>query len=51
MGMDVLYFDHVGLFQQLGREGMSQRLREVARTEKPDVLFLHSLCGTIRPHA
>jgi spore maturation protein CgeB len=39
MGNDVLYFDFGTLLQRRGRAGMNQRLLEVVRSEKPDVLF------------
>lgn len=39
MGNDVLYFDFGTLLQKRGRTGMNQRLLEVAKSDKPDVLF------------
>lgn len=39
MGHDILYFDFMALLQQHGRETMNHLLRDVARTEKPDLLF------------
>ncbi|MDH4152461.1 MAG: glycosyltransferase [Nitrospira sp.] len=39
MGHDILYFDYMTLMQRYGREGMNQRLKEVAALEKPDLLF------------
>jgi spore maturation protein CgeB len=39
MGQDIIYFDFVSLLQEHGREWMNRRLAEVARTEKPDLLF------------
>jgi spore maturation protein CgeB len=39
MGHDLLYFDFASLLQQRGHAAMNRRLREVVRTEKPDLLF------------
>ncbi len=39
MGLPIIYFDIGGLERELGREGMNRRLVEVARAEKPDVMF------------
>lgn len=39
MGCDILYFDHVGLLKQHGRDAMNRRLREVARAERCDLMF------------
>jgi len=39
MGHDILYFDFMGLLKQYGRAAMNSRLREVAKAEKPDLLF------------
>jgi spore maturation protein CgeB len=39
MGHDILYFDFMSLLQQHGRAAMNARLREVAKAEKPDLLF------------
>ncbi|HKN47148.1 MAG TPA: glycosyltransferase [Candidatus Polarisedimenticolia bacterium] len=39
MGHDLLYFDFLTLLGALGREGMNRRLMEVARAEKPEVMF------------
>jgi spore maturation protein CgeB len=39
MGHDILYFDYMTLMQQYGRDGMNRRLKEVAASEKPDLLF------------
>jgi spore maturation protein CgeB len=39
MGNDILYFDFGTLMQSLGRVGMNKRLREVVRSERPDLLF------------
>lgn len=39
MGHDLLYFDFASLLQQYGRAAMNRRLREVAKAEKPDLLF------------
>jgi len=39
MGHDIVYFDFMTLLQQHGRNWMNERLIEVARAEKPDVIF------------
>jgi spore maturation protein CgeB len=39
MGHDLLYFDYMTLMQKHGRDWMNKRLKEVAETEKPDLLF------------
>jgi spore maturation protein CgeB len=39
MGHHILYFDHVGLWHQVGPDAMNRRLREVVRAERPDVMF------------
>lgn len=39
MGHDLLYFDYMSLMQERGRKWMNHRLLEVARTEKPDLMF------------
>jgi spore maturation protein CgeB len=39
MGHDILYFDFMTLMQEHGRAWMNNRLSEVARAEKPDVMF------------
>ena len=39
MGHDILYFDFMTLMQTHGRDAMNRRLQEVARAEKPDLLF------------
>jgi spore maturation protein CgeB len=39
MGFDILYFDFMSLYQELGREAMNRRLWETVNTEKPDLLF------------
>ena len=46
MGHDILYFDFAGLERRLGREAMNRRLVEVARAERPDLLF----CVLSREH-
>ena len=38
-GHDLLYFDFLTLMQRHGREAMNRRLEEVARAEKPDLMF------------
>jgi spore maturation protein CgeB len=39
MGHDMLYFDFMTLLQQHGKGWMNQRLLEVARSEKPALMF------------
>jgi len=39
MGHDILYFDFMSMLQRHGRAAMNARLREVAKVEKPDLLF------------
>jgi len=39
MGHDILYFDFMTLMQEHGRESMNRRLLEVAKEERPDLLF------------
>ncbi len=39
MGHDILYFDFGSLLLRHGREAMNRRLVEVARAEKPDLMF------------
>ena len=39
MGHDILYFDFMTLMQEHGRTWMNNRLMEVAKTEKPDLMF------------
>jgi len=39
MGHDIIYFDFMTLLQEHGREWMNRRLSEVARLEKPDLMF------------
>ena len=39
MGHDILYFDFMTLLQQHGRSWMNRRLLEVARSEKPVLMF------------
>jgi spore maturation protein CgeB len=39
MGHDIVYFDFMTLMQTHGRGWMNDRLLEVARAEKPDVMF------------
>ncbi len=39
MGVDILHFDYMALLQTYGRDGMNQRLWEVAQAEQPDLLF------------
>lgn len=39
-GHDILYFDFMSLHAKYGQAGMSRRLAEVVRAEKPDLLFV-----------
>ena len=39
MGHDILYFDFMTLLKEYGRESMNRRLAEVAKTERPDLMF------------
>lgn len=39
MGHDILYFDFMALLQRHDRHWMNRRLLEVARSEKPDLMF------------
>jgi len=39
MGHDILYFDFMTLLQSRGRDGMNRRLIEVAKAEKPGLMF------------
>lgn len=39
MGHEVIYFDFMALMADLGQSAMNRRLVEVARAEKPDLLF------------
>ena len=39
MGHDVVYFDFMTLLYEHGRSGMNARLLEVAKAEKPDLVF------------
>jgi len=39
MGHDIVYFDFLTLMDKYGRDEMNRRLIEVARSEKPDVMF------------
>jgi len=39
MGHDIVYFDYMSLLQRYGRERMNQRLLEVGRLEKPDLMI------------
>ncbi len=39
MGYDIIYFDFLTLLQEHGREWMNRRLLEVAKSEKPDLMF------------
>lgn len=39
MGHEIIYFDFMSLYKELGRERMNRRLWEVAQSEKPDLLF------------
>jgi len=39
MGHDILYFDFMTLMQEHGRDWMNRRLLEVAKVEKPELMF------------
>ena len=39
MGHDIIYFDFMTLLQEHGKEFMNRRLAEVAKVEKPDLVF------------
>ena len=39
MGHDITYFDFMTEYQQRGKSAMNARLRDVVRSEKPDLLF------------
>lgn len=39
MGHEVIYFDYMQLMAEHGRSAMNRRLVEIARAEKPDLLF------------
>lgn len=39
MGHDIVYFDFMTLMQEHGRSWMNNRLMEVAKNEKPDLMF------------
>ena len=39
MGHDIVYFDFMTLMQEHGQTWMNSRLMEVAKTEKPDLMF------------
>lgn len=39
MGHDIVYFDFMTLMQEHGRTWMNTRLKEVAKSEKPDLMF------------
>ncbi len=39
MGHDILYFDFMTLMQEHGQEWMNRRLMEVAKAERPDLMF------------
>lgn len=39
MGYDILYFDFMTIYQEQGREAMNRALLDIAKSEKPDLLF------------
>jgi spore maturation protein CgeB len=39
MGHDILYFDFMTLLKKYGRDSMNRRLAEVAKSERPDLMF------------
>ncbi len=51
MGHDVLYFDFMGLLETHGRRVMNRRLSEVARAERPDLMFAVLFRDEIDPAA
>src|SRR5437763_17123208 len=36
---DIIYFDFMSLYHELGKAKMNRRLAEIVRTEQPDMLF------------
>lgn len=40
MGFDLLYFDFLTIMQRRGQQEMNRRLWEVARSERPDLMFV-----------
>ncbi|MGH9424683.1 MAG: CgeB family protein, partial [Terriglobia bacterium] len=49
MGHEILYFDFMTLMQKHGREWMNRRLLEVAKTEKPDLMFTVLFTDELEP--
>jgi spore maturation protein CgeB len=39
LGHEIVYFDFMSLVEELGRDGMNRRLLEVAKAERPDLMF------------
>jgi spore maturation protein CgeB len=39
LGHEIVYFDFMSIVDELGREGMNRRLLDVARAERPDIMF------------
>lgn len=39
MGLDLIYFDFMTIARERGRDAMNRRLLEVAKSEKPDLMF------------
>ncbi|MBN1853840.1 MAG: glycosyltransferase [Pirellulales bacterium] len=39
LGHEIIYFDFMSLQEQLGRPAMNRRLLEIARSERPDLMF------------
>ncbi len=39
MGHDILYFDYPAVMSRLGRHGMNRRLLEIAKAERPELMF------------
>lgn len=51
MGHDIVYFDLGSLFSKYGKDGLSRRLLEVARSEQPELLFASLQTNQLDPLA
>jgi spore maturation protein CgeB len=49
MGHDILYFDFMTLMQDHSKEWMNRRLREIAKTEKPQLMFTALFTDELEP--
>ncbi|RCJ22319.1 hypothetical protein A6770_29910 [Nostoc minutum NIES-26] len=49
IGHEILYFDFMTLLQQHGHSGMNNRLMEVVKTEKPDLMFTFLFTNELDP--